>query len=82
MQGLCTLAGRLLQHRAGQPAMRYAVLRGDVRARRLAFAGDELWLSADHVRDRGAEVAICCRATLGEGAIVGELDLWLAPEDA
>lgn len=78
MQGLISLAGRLYQHRQGDASAPYAVLRADVRAQKLAFAGEPLLLCAEHARDRGEETAVRCRATLADGSTVGELDLWLA----
>lgn len=82
MQALTSLAGRLHQHRSGEASAPYAVLRGAVRAQKLAFAGDALSLSAVHAQDRGDETAVHCRATLADGSTVGELDLWLASSPA
>jgi len=81
MQGLITLAGHLVQHRLHDPDARITVLRGDVRAHRLAFAGDELLLRAVHVRDRGAELGVQCVATLLDGTPIGELTTWLTSAD-
>jgi hypothetical protein len=78
MQGLVTLAGHVFQQRVRDTHARYAVMRADMRATQLAFADDDLVLSAEHVCDRGGERRLRCSATLRDGAPIGDLDVWLA----
>jgi len=81
-QGLVSLAGRLYQHRSGEADAPFAVLRADIRAKKLAFAGAPLVLCAEHARDRGEEAGMRCRAKLADGSTVAELELWMAKAGA
>ncbi|MEM7098392.1 MAG: hypothetical protein AAF541_09065 [Pseudomonadota bacterium] len=83
MGRLGRVAGHLFLHRRGSPEGRYHVMRGDMQAHQLAFAGERLRFSASiaEVIREGSE-RFHCTVENEDGVIFGELALTLAQVDS
>jgi hypothetical protein len=77
MHALSRVAGRAFRSRGGGCAGPYRVERGDIRADRLAFAGEELSLRARRLADDGGRARFDCTATRGAEP-VGSMSVWLS----
>ncbi|HKU41129.1 MAG TPA: hypothetical protein VJR89_23365 [Polyangiales bacterium] len=78
MHSLSTLSGEALRARWGD-SMRYRLLRADVFADRLAFAGERLQFAARYVSDAPGAEQYEATACLADGSQVGRLVIDLEP---
>ncbi len=76
MSGLSGLAGELLRQLVGNPAARYLVTRGEVRAESLAYAGETVLFDAHRQGVRGRDHFFDCWASVS-GRVVGVMELTL-----
>ena len=76
MGGLSGVAGMLLRQLVGNPAARYLVTRGEVRAESLVYAGETVLFDAQRQGVRGRDHFFDCWASVA-GRVVGVVQLTL-----